>query len=299
MMNIKWICASFVLVLSQAALATFVPQDQLRHDWMLMANGTMTEKEFVDTVAAVNKVYAPVVAAFGARLNMKADWADTTPNAFAQQSGSTWNVTIQGGLGRRAELTLDGLTLVACHELGHHLGGFPFVPGGFFQKAWAANEGQADYFASHVCARRMWGSQLETNATFASKVDVLAKQQCDQVWTTVEDQNLCYRITVGGQSIANTLAALTSKPMPAFTTPDTHVVSKTDDNHPVAQCRLDTALQAALCKADFDDKLIPGKSVSAGVTSTDAEREAADKNCTNYSHYAIGLRPTCWYKPRM
>lgn len=298
MMN-KWICAVFVFALSPVALATFIPKDQLRPDWMLSVGSPMTEAEFNETVNSVARVYAPIVASFGARLDMRPDWSDTTPNAYADQRGSTWSVAVLGGLGRRPEITTDGLLLVACHELGHHLGGFPFHPGSFFQKTWAANEGQSDFFASHVCARKMWESETERNAGFAETVDPHAKTQCDQVWTSLEEQHLCYRIAAAGLSISRTLAGLSNKTMPSMETPDTRVVSKTSNGHPEPQCRLDTSMSAALCKAAFDDRLIPGKTASAGANSEAAEREAALQSCTNHNNFAVGLRPGCWFKSRL
>ena len=60
-----------------------------------------------------------------------------------------WRVVIYGGL-EHPLLTLDGLTAVICHEVGHHLGGFAFKTS-ILGDNWAATEGQSDYFAAHRC----------------------------------------------------------------------------------------------------------------------------------------------------
>ena len=114
-----------------------------------------------------------------------------------------------------------------------------------------------------------------------------------------DDRNLCYRINHAGESLALVLADLTEKPTPDYETPDDSVVSETDHKHPIAQCRLDTTFAASMCKASFDQNLIPGKEVSQGTDSIEAEEEGAANSCTDFSNFSVGQRPTCWYKPRI
>ena len=61
-------------------------------------------------------------------------------------------------------MTPDGFALVLCHELGHHLAGNPRV------QAWAANEGQSDYFSTQSCARELWSGETAENAKAALTV---------------------------------------------------------------------------------------------------------------------------------
>ena len=82
-----------------------------------------------------------------------------------------YKVIMFGGLARRPEITADGFLLVVCHELGHHLAGYPFIDD------WAANEGQADYFATQSCTKNIWQNDNETNSTFRVRVDYVAKKK--------------------------------------------------------------------------------------------------------------------------
>jgi hypothetical protein len=68
-----------------------------------------------------------------------------------------------------------------------------------------------------------------------------------------------------------------------FTTPDKSKVAKTNDNHPQAQCRLDTYFAGSLCD----------KSIADDVDSKDATKGV----CLKKDGYAEGVRPFCWYKP--
>ncbi len=262
--------------------------------------GDITEQEFNALISKVKKVYAPIISKFGGTLSMSGEWENEKPNAYAQQMFTNWSVKITGGLGRRPELSGDGMQLVLCHELGHHLGGYAFVPPPLpVVPAWGANEGQSDYFATHVCSRRIWANQTEKNASFRTNVQPDTQSLCDSVWTLEDEQNLCYRTLEAARSVANTLAVLMQKPLPDFETPDSTAVDKINNAHPMPQCRMDTSLQGALCLAKFNEAKIPGKSASGGVTSVEAEREAAQNSCTTLSGYEVGLRPLCWYKPRM
>ena len=76
-------------------------------------------------------------------------------NAFAKQGASTWEVHMYGGLARHQAVTADGFALVVCHELGHHLGGAPQKVDWFGRLRWASNEGQADYWGTAKCFRKL------------------------------------------------------------------------------------------------------------------------------------------------
>ena len=191
------------------------------------------------------------------------------------------------------------MTLIICHEMGHLIGGFPFVGGNPFAGAGIANEGEADYFSTHVCAKKLWGSDTTRNSEFRQTVQRFAKEKCDQVYANQSEQDLCYRATVGAESVIATMASLKKEQMGQFETPDLSVVTSTNPNHPATQCRMDTVFQGAICSAYFNELIIPGKNASGGATGVEAEKEAALNSCTKLSEYTIGLRPQCWFKPRM
>lgn len=296
--KLKPLMASLLLSLvSVAAQATFIPQDQIRFESLTVGPSNITKEGFMAAIAKLKAVYEAIVRAHGATLTINEKWSDGTINASAQQFGNSWQINLYGGLARRPELTPDAYMMVMCHEMGHHLGGFSFYQP-FFGDVWAANEGQSDYFATHSCARKMWGEDLEENAKFRESVPEIVKTACDKSWNTTEAQDLCYRVSAAAKSLGATLASLTQSPEPQYDTPDTNKVAETSDEHPAPQCRLDTTFQAALCTIEFDANLIPGKEMNDPF-SVNAEREAAIKSCTSYSNQNVGLRPQCWFKARI
>ncbi|ASD66063.1 hypothetical protein [Pseudoalteromonas piscicida] len=307
---VAWTIAAFVCsshahsmsegVLKKISLANnaevFMPENNLhlRHN---ANSGAITEAVFNRIINSVSVHYEPLINSHGANLVWRRNWNDDTVNAYALQQGSNWIVSMFGGLARAPEITEDGFALVVCHELGHHLGGFPFKG-----TRWAASEGQSDYFASHSCAKKIWGN--EDNSEYRYSVHSTAKQQCNATYGDFYEQNLCYRTSMAGLSLAKLLAAGRGQRV-SFDDRDDSVVTQTYENHPQPQCRLDTYVEGALCKIEDDSYLIPGKDVVFGRQSIYAELEAARNHCASISKILEvpnandAFRPKCWYKPRL
>ncbi|MBI3551376.1 MAG: hypothetical protein HY077_02555 [Elusimicrobia bacterium] len=227
---------------------------------------------FLEVMDKAEAVYAPIIAAHGGHLVVNRLWDDPTVNASAQQSGSDWIINMYGGLARHPAVTRDGMMLVACHELGHHLGGFPLYGG----MNWASNEGASDYFANLKCLRLTLGKDAPSNT------DPVGKAGCAAAYPAGPDRNQCEAGTMAGASVSALLAELGGSPQPKLDTPDPSTVDSTDDSHPAAQCRLDTYFQGSMC----------GKPTSQDVSRTDPTG-----GCTKAQGFKVGMRPRCWYAP--
>jgi hypothetical protein len=260
----------------------FLPENDLRISVSEKRSGGLTEKQFNDAIDSVEKLYSPIITAAGATLVIERKWDDATVNAYAQRSGTTWKVSMFGGLARHETITSDGMALVVCHELGHHLGGAP-KKASYWASSWASNEGQADYFATLKCLRRAWLSEDNAAAVSAMEVPQALTNGCTAQWSTKADRDICIRGGMAGDSVAKLFAALRTQAPAKFETPDSAVVAETDDNHPAHQCRLDTYFQGALCAISYVDNV----SDTSEVTST----------CHGSTGHKIGLRPLCWFKP--
>jgi hypothetical protein len=239
----------------------------------------MTEERFNSIIDRVEKVYKPIVASKGANFIVVRNWDDGTVNAFADRNDGNWNVNMFGGLARSPEITDDGFMGVVCHETGHHLGGAPRYNG----TDWASNEGQADYFATLKCLRRVMESDDNVSIISKMTIDADAKTKCEAVYKSASEVAMCERIAMAGKSLAALLASLGGESSVAFSTPDKSVVKRTNDQHPAAQCRLDTYFQGGLCD----------KAVAEENSSTDPK----PGTCVKSEGFKIGTRPLCWYKP--
>ena len=101
---------------------------------------------FNKVIADFEAIYAPIVQAHGATLVVNNLWDDDTVNSNTTvDENNNWVINAYGGLARYEGINYDAYMAVLCHEMGHHLGGFPFKDD---NTSWASDEGEADYFAT-------------------------------------------------------------------------------------------------------------------------------------------------------
>ena len=252
----KIFLAIIALLISSHSFASLPENDLWKQDNKFMSN--ITEAEFYAVIDEMRQLYSPIIRGFGGWFVLSGNWDDSTVNAYASRSGAEYHVNMFGGLARRPEVTLDGFRMVICHEIGHHLAGFP-------NSGWASYEGQSDYYATHVCARKV----LSKYSADETDIPHFCKNIKDE-----DDQKTCARTLKAGLSLANLLAALNDEPTPSYETFDPTQVRTTQQSHPAAQCRLDTYLAGAVCEKPWNDRVIPRN---------------AKASCDN--------RPRCWYAP--
>jgi hypothetical protein len=255
--------------------------------------GGITEAQFNTAIDKVESIYDSVVAAAGGKLVIERKWDDGTVNAYATQSGKTWKVAMFGGLARHKTITEDGMALVVCHELGHHIGGAPKKGasggggwwGGGSASTWASNEGQADYFATLKCLRKTFLSEDNTAIVASMTIPKTLSEGCSKSMKgDKEDTAICIRTGMAGKSVSDLFSELSKLPETKFETPDSKVVTKTDDNHPKAQCRLDTYFQGSMCDVSMNED----------VSATDEVKGT----CHTSLNHKVGTRPLCWFKPK-
>jgi hypothetical protein len=258
----------------------FMPENNLKIGVHDKGTNGMTEEKFNAIIDRVSAVYAPIVQSKGATLDMIKNWDDGTVNAYAHRDGDVWHVSMFGGLARHQLTTDDGFMLVVCHETGHHLGGAPKYGAG---SDWASNEGQADYFGTLKCMKRVLENDDNVSIVSKMQIDAEATKQCQSVYKNANEVALCQRIAMAGKSLGMLLGDLGGNSKVNFNTPDKKIVRRTNDAHPAAQCRLDTYFSGGLCDKSYtedvsEDSPIPG-------------------TCIKRDGYKVGVRPLCWYKP--
>lgn len=261
----------------------FLPENDLRIPVGQKVGG-ITQDQFLAVIDKIEAIYSPVISGLGAKLKINRKWTNATVNANASQSGKTWNVNMYGGLARHSTITEDGFALVLCHEIGHHIGGAPKKAGGFPFKVWASNEGQSDYFANLKCLRQTFLN--DDNTTIVSDLEVpkaLADACKEANKRNKEDTALCIRGSMAGKSVAALFSSLRNIPEAKFDTPDSNVVSKTNDSHPAPQCRLDTYFNGSLCEVGMNEPV--------------SDKDEVQGTCHPSLGNKIGNRPLCWFKP--
>lgn len=256
-----------------------LPNNSLRVPVNAKYQSGITEEQFNAIIDRYETAYAPIVATYGGNLSVVRKWEDATVNAYAEQNGKEWKISMFGGLARHQTITEDGFALVVCHEIGHHIAGAPVYS---WKSGWASTEGQSDYFATAKCLRRVWQSDDNKQIVSEMTIPEPLKKSCGKTRMWNDDYYLCLRGGMAGQSVANLFASFGGA-APKFETPDPKVVTRTNESHPASQCRLDTYLQGALCEVGFNE---------------DFSRETeVTGSCHGTLGHKIGTRPLCWFKP--
>ena len=176
------------------------------------------------------------------------------------------------------EISADAFALIACHEIGHHLGGAPKYRG-----QWAANEGQADYFATLKCMREVFGADDNRSIIAGMNPPPVLVESCERSWGDGAAIATCIRSGMAGLSAAELMRVLTGAPPIFFDLPDPDEVGETVDSHPAAQCRLDTYSAGALCQVSSSEDL--------------SETNPSEGTCAVERGFVVGVRPRCWYLP--
>lgn len=278
----KWL-ALVSLILSFHSLACDGGLAQNRKKMIIPAGSSlandMTQAEFKTLISDFEKFFGSAIERdTNHELIVIGSWQSNTVNAFAEQERKKYYVTVYGGLARHPAITADGLTATLCHELGHHFGGYPKKS----TNKWSSAEGQADYYTSAKCLRRIWEKADNINVVSRLEVPVALKAACAQTYTKAQDQALCQRMAIAGRSVALMIQDLDQDSLtPQFETPEREMARVMNFMHPFSQCRLDTFFQGAICKVpesvefDNDDETVGSCHARNGDTK--------------------GLRPGCWF----
>ena len=251
---------------------------------------TKTEEKFNYVIDSLERIYKPIIEAFGAKFVVERDWNDSTVNAWAAKYGKNWTVHMYGGFFRRPEITEDSFALVMCHEIHHLVGGMAFYSGSDMSA-----EGQADYAGNHVCARKLFlAAPLNTLGRTAQLRSVLPQSvvdKCSRAWSKDLDRAVCLRSAKAGLELANVLGVMEGRRV-SFDTPDNSVVREIYESHPRAQSRLDTYLAGSLCTKFVPDNIIPGLLAAVGYNSYQNEKASEPYNCYGKED----ARPASWFK---
>ena len=264
----------------------FLPDNNLQFPADDKSSG-LDQKSAEKIILSIQKEFKSDIEKRGGVLKMNLVWQDPSVNALASrnlENPKLYEVKILGGLARHPMMTSDTLALIACHELGHHIGGSPTKKAG---ASMMSVEGQADYFAGLRCLKRVFA--LEDNRDVLKKFprEIEAKaalEKCSLVYGNENELNVCLRIARASLEVGRLFQSLSKKgTRVSLLTRDTNVVDKIFEGHPAAQCRVDTLMSGALCDKDLLDQT-SNKDENLGV-------------CSQKNGDQIGLRPSCWFVP--
>lgn len=236
---------------------------------------------YEELIERIQREFSPDFLALGRRLEIVSAWKVAEVQAYASSQEKTDQVTVNGGMARHPSMTLDALTLVFCHELGHHLGGAPQAL--FFNGRTV--EGQADYFATLKCLRRVFVHDDNRAFLADTSIDPQIRNECMISFQFQRDIAICLRSAAASEVMGSVTASVRREGAPKFGTPDQTRVRQLVRGHTGSQCRLDTYLAGVFCPVQ----------VSLELSALDLDIGA----CSRWYGQKRGVRPLCWYDEKL
>lgn len=203
--------------------------------------------------------------------------------ASADSDGVTAKVVVDAGMLASPRLTPDSLRITVCHELGHIYGGSPRrnVPldweGPIAEdgRSHLSAEGEADYYTTLVCFRKMVDGQDHQAALAGRTVPLVTKSKCATVWGADTNEALiCERAALGSLDFLNFIKDFDISLERKAPEVALRIIL---DQYPSRQCRLDTFVAGALCRKEFSLQLDRNNSSASDCPQPEAKR------------------PACWY----
>jgi hypothetical protein len=276
---------------NRALCSGYLPPNKLSIPVGAMFMGELTgitAKQFNDILDRIEKLYGDEIKRERkANFVVKRNWVGDVVNAYATQTdgGKTWSIHMFGGLARSQGMTDDGFAAVACHEVGHHVGGAPkFSNSEDVSPNWGTIEGEADYYAMLKCLRRYFEFDDNEKILAGMKLDPHSVKSCSEQFGNRRDAQICMRAAEAGIVLGKVLQQLGGEQPVSLGTPDSNKANGIDESHPRAQCRLDTYYTASICPVPVWER------------RSDTDVKAG--SCHDQKLTARGLRPRCWYNPK-
>ncbi|HET9239085.1 MAG TPA: hypothetical protein VFO10_17635 [Oligoflexus sp.] len=264
-----------MLFFSSPLMASMIPPRAVPYTLNERLSNGMNRSDFDAVLDQIEVVYRPIFESLGGDLSLERFWDSSRVDAHSSQVRNNWIIRVYGGVARHPAITRDGLALVVCHEIGHHLAGFPQV------SSWAATEGNADYYATQTCLKTIWGNAAPVDLEISDK----AEARCQAA--SPSGQAFCVRALQASYSVASFLADLEAVSI-SWDQPDLTEVTSTNLSYPPVQCRFDTLIAGTFCDRPSSHLVIPWN-----------EKEMAAASCHALQKDERGLRPRCWFRSRL
>jgi hypothetical protein len=232
------------ILLSAASFAASLP-DTFRYQILTTdkTTSTVTQGDFV----IIPHVIAGLFHQEAKNLVVNVDWDKPYFTAWASKNENSFALNFWGGLARIPGMNPEAHALIACHELGHVIGGTPKIKIKDF--LWSSAEGQSDFFATSVCLKRYFRHvNTYQKLEVPRAVSETAYTLCRTTYAKDLDFKVCLHSMKGIEAFTKVLSHLSQyEENPSIATPDASRVKVTlYDSYPSRQCRIDTLAQGSL-----------------------------------------------------
>lgn len=125
--------------------------------------------EFYTVPVKVISLFSDSLKKNQATLQLDAQWESPYFGAGIAYYDNIFYMRIFAGTTRVEGMTLDAYAALACHELGHIIGGAPYQT--ITGAEWSSSEGQADFFAASECLPKYFRDQQVSENNILGRVE--------------------------------------------------------------------------------------------------------------------------------
>lgn len=180
-------------------------------------------------------------------VSINLEWETPYFSAWVKElTPSQYSINFWGGIARIPGMNDNGLALIACHEVGHLLGGEPRSKLPSF--LWASAEGQSDYYATSLCLKDYFGFLFDTGKLNEPEVDRILYTRCLTQYAQTRDLLICLNIMNGIEGFKSVLFHLDAEKREISYSKKSPKAKKTNtDSYPDPQCRIETLIAGNFC----------------------------------------------------
>ena len=236
----------------------------------LILSSTLTQAsvgkaDYHKLTQTLDSVYSEQIRSLGG--NLKFTLKETAlPNAFAaKQTDGTWEVTVTDSLLSLEEQTKSTLAIILCHEVGHFLGGEPYVVGIQLTPAVRSRapkkmscEGQADYFATSECLKTLTQKIPNLFSDNRGILNPLIAQECNQNEACLESMAASHQTVLVYQRILKEMN-IAEGFFGRLNNDRTDRVLNSVGEYPSLDCRYETFVNGTLCSGLSENECLDAK----------------------------------------
>ena len=204
---------------------------------------TVTETSFHQHFFGVTKLFRDEISQFRIPVVLLPEWKQPYITAYTAEVNNVMKLGFWGGLARIPGMNNDAVALITCHEVGHLIGGAPYIQIQLPQYADLSSEGQADYFATNVCLKKYFASLNDTKFYLGRSLPTHVQYPCQALPAQSFKKAICLRTMNAIEGFRHALLLMKPKLGPIdYRHNDQHQVNTTNfNNYPTTnQCRFDT-----------------------------------------------------------
>lgn len=201
------------------------------------SDAKVSELEFININQVLMQIYQTSFIQIGQvelrELYQNFGGAFLVDSTFKTQREHQFMITLTGQIPQSPSMNQAGYAIVACHEIGHILGGEPRQK--TMLSNWSSVEGQADYFATNEC---LW-EFLKIRPEKIKDIEPM----CHEYFSKKDELIFCSQAILGIKAIAEYFnSSLAVDDQVSLDNKDLSIVSQTLQKYPSPQCRIDTLL---------------------------------------------------------